>query len=61
MEPLIAGEPRWHRTVRILYTVAFFVVWVEAVGCFTCFMTLAKGGSPVATPELAAHRRLSLV
>lgn len=54
MEPLIAGEPRWHRTVRVLYTVAFFVVWLEAVGCFVYFMNLSKGASPIPTPELAA-------
>ncbi len=54
MESVIAGEPRWHRTVRILYTVAFFLVWLEGVGCFLYFRSLANAGSPVATPELAA-------
>jgi hypothetical protein len=49
-----AGEPGWHRTVRALYVVTFIVVWLEAVGCFVYFQILARGGSPVATSELAA-------
>ena len=47
-------EPRWHRTVRTAYTVAFVLVWIEAVGCFMFFLLLARGGSPVATPALTA-------
>jgi hypothetical protein len=47
-------EPSWHRTVRTLFIVAFFLVWLESVGCFVCFMILSSGASPVATPELTA-------
>ena len=54
MEPRIAGEPRWHRKVRVLFTIAFFLVWFEGAGCFLYFMRLANAGSPVPTPELAA-------
>ena len=54
MEPVIAGEPRWHRTVRVLFTIAFYLVWLEGAGCFAYFMSLANAGSPVPTPQLAA-------
>ena len=47
-------EPRWHRTVRSIYTIAFVLVWLEAVGCFVSFLVLSRGASPVATPTLAA-------
>ena len=54
MDPWLPTEPRWHRTARVLFTVAFFAVWFEAVGCFLFFAHLARGGSPVPTPELTA-------
>jgi hypothetical protein len=47
-------EPRWHRIVRSAYTAAFVLVWLEAVSCFGYFLLLARGASPVATPELTA-------
>jgi hypothetical protein len=47
-------EPGWHRTARNLFTVAFVLVWLEAVGCFVFFLILSRRGSPVAAPELAA-------
>jgi hypothetical protein len=47
-------EPRWHGEVRKLYTVAFVLVWLEAVGSFVCFLILAREGSPVATLRLSA-------
>jgi hypothetical protein len=54
MRSLTAGEPRWHRITRAVYIAMFILIWIEAVGCFGCFQILARGASPVATPELAA-------
>ena len=51
---MIPGEPRWHRTTRALFIVAFFLVWLEAVSCFAYFGVLARGASPIPTPEFSA-------
>jgi hypothetical protein len=50
----VSDEPRWHRKVRILFILAFFVVWLEAASCFGYFQMLLRRGSPVVTSELSA-------
>ena len=47
-------EPRWKRTVRTLFVVAFVLIWLEAMGCFVFFLILSREGSSVPTRELAA-------
>jgi hypothetical protein len=54
LHPVLPMEPSWHGTVRTLYVVAFVLVWLESLGCFVFFLFLSRGGSPVATPELAS-------
>jgi hypothetical protein len=54
MDVLGPVEPQWHRTARVLYVVAFVLVWLEALGSFVCFLILSRGGSPVPTAHFAA-------
>ena len=51
---MIPGEPRWHRSTRVLFAVAFFLVWLEAVACFAYFRVLSRSATPVPTPEFSA-------
>jgi hypothetical protein len=47
--PVQLSEPNWMRVTKVMYTVAFMLVWVCGVASFYLFGTAFKNGSPEPT------------